>query len=81
MLHADEKRLHAFVYILKDGRAMATLEQMLLHVNMTTGRGGGRPVGALQRQPPPPQGAAGLLRVPDTAASARRVKIRLASLW
>ncbi|WP_102226078.1 carnitine 3-dehydrogenase [Acidimangrovimonas sediminis] len=38
VLAADEKRLHVFVQILKDGETVATIEQMLLHVDMKAGR-------------------------------------------
>ncbi len=38
VLHADEKRLHIFIRILKDGAPVATLEQMLLHVDMKAGK-------------------------------------------
>ncbi len=38
VLAADQKRLHVFIRIEKDGVAVATLEQMLLHVDMTAGR-------------------------------------------
>lgn len=38
VLAADEKRLHIFIRILKDGAAVATVEQMLLHVDMRAGR-------------------------------------------
>ncbi|MDA3889544.1 MAG: carnitine 3-dehydrogenase [Allgaiera sp.] len=38
VLYADEKRLHVFVCILKEGVPVATLEQMLLHVDMKAGR-------------------------------------------
>jgi carnitine 3-dehydrogenase len=38
VLHADEKRLHIFVHILRDGQAVATLEQMCLHVDMAKGK-------------------------------------------
>ena len=38
VLAADEKRLHVFVTIARDGQAVATLEQMLLHVDMKAGR-------------------------------------------
>jgi carnitine 3-dehydrogenase len=38
VLQADEKRLHIFIRILKDGQAVATLEQMLLHVDMGAGK-------------------------------------------
>ncbi|MFN3662505.1 carnitine 3-dehydrogenase [Yoonia sp.] len=38
VLDADEKRLHLFITIAKDGTAVATLEQMLLHVDMAAGK-------------------------------------------
>ena len=38
VLAADEKRLHIFVSILKDGAAVATIEQMCLHVDMKAGK-------------------------------------------
>ena len=38
VLAADEKRLHIFIRILKDGVPVATLEQMLLHVDMAKGK-------------------------------------------
>lgn len=38
VLGADEKRLHIFIRIEKDGAPVATLEQMLLHVDMAKGR-------------------------------------------
>lgn len=38
VLHADDKRLHVFVQILRDGAPVATLEQMLLHVDMAAGK-------------------------------------------
>ena len=38
VLSADEKRLHVFIRIEKDGAPVATLEQMLLHVDMNAGR-------------------------------------------
>jgi carnitine 3-dehydrogenase len=38
VLSADEKRLHVFIRIEKDGTPVATLEQMLLHVDMKAGR-------------------------------------------
>ncbi|QCO57019.1 carnitine 3-dehydrogenase (plasmid) [Pseudorhodobacter turbinis] len=37
VLSADEKRLHVFVSIQKDGQDVATIEQMLLHVDMKAG--------------------------------------------
>ncbi len=38
MLGADDKRLHIFITIARDGDAVATLEQMLLHVDMAAGK-------------------------------------------
>ena len=38
MLPADEKRLHVLVTIARDGQAVATQEQMHLHVDMKAGR-------------------------------------------
>jgi len=38
VLGADDKRLHVFVRIDRDGAPVATLEQMLLHVDMKAGR-------------------------------------------
>jgi carnitine 3-dehydrogenase len=38
VLHADEKRLHVFVRILREGVPVATLEQMCLHVDMAAGK-------------------------------------------
>jgi carnitine 3-dehydrogenase len=38
VLAADEKRLHIFITIARDGAAVATLEQMLLHVDMAAGK-------------------------------------------
>jgi carnitine 3-dehydrogenase len=38
VLGADDKRLHLFVTLSVDGRPVATLEQMLLHVDMAAGR-------------------------------------------
>ncbi len=38
VLGADDKRLHIFITIARDGDAVATLEQMLLHVDMAAGK-------------------------------------------
>jgi carnitine 3-dehydrogenase len=38
VLMADEKRLHLFMRIERDGQAVATVEQILLHVDMATGK-------------------------------------------
>ena len=52
VLQADEKRLHIFIRILKDGQAMATLEQMLLHVDMKAGKACPAPAAILDRLMP-----------------------------
>jgi carnitine 3-dehydrogenase len=38
VLHTDEKRLHVFVTLSRGADTVATVEQMLLHVDMATGR-------------------------------------------
>ncbi|MEO6301037.1 MAG: carnitine 3-dehydrogenase [Paracoccaceae bacterium] len=38
VLGSDEKRLHTFIRILKDGEPVATIEQMCLHVDMKVGK-------------------------------------------
>ena len=38
VLHADEKRLHVFIRILRGADTVASVEQMLLHVDMTAAR-------------------------------------------
>jgi carnitine 3-dehydrogenase len=38
VLHADEKRLHLFITIARGDDVVATVEQMLLHVNMAAGK-------------------------------------------
>jgi carnitine 3-dehydrogenase len=38
VLEADEKRLHVFIRIEREGAPVATLEQMMLHVDMGAGR-------------------------------------------
>ncbi|MFN3954898.1 MAG: carnitine 3-dehydrogenase [Pararhodobacter sp.] len=38
VIDADEKRLHLFIRIEREGQPVATLEQMLLHVDMAAGR-------------------------------------------
>lgn len=38
VLAADEKRLHIFIRILREGQPVATVEQILLHVDMKAGR-------------------------------------------
>ncbi|NEX47002.1 carnitine 3-dehydrogenase [Pseudotabrizicola algicola] len=52
VLAADEKRLHIFIRILKDGTPVATLEQMLLHVDMGRGKTCAAPAAILDRLRP-----------------------------
>ena len=52
VLQADGKRLHIFIRILKDGAPVATLEQMLLHVDMGAGRACPAPQAILDRLMP-----------------------------
>jgi carnitine 3-dehydrogenase len=52
VLHADEKRLHVFVRILRDFQPVATLEQMCLHVDMKAGKSAPAPQAILDRLMP-----------------------------
>jgi carnitine 3-dehydrogenase len=52
VLHADEKRLHVFIRIMKGDAPVATLEQMLLHVDMGAGRAVAAPQTILDRLRP-----------------------------
>ena len=52
VLHADPKRMHVFVRVLKDGAPVATIEQMLLHVDMAAGRASEAPPAILDRLMP-----------------------------
>ena len=38
ILSADDKRMHIFISLLKDGKPVATIEQMCLHVDMKAGK-------------------------------------------
>jgi carnitine 3-dehydrogenase len=49
VLHADDRRMHVFVRILKAGEPVATLEQMLLHVDVRAGRSAPAPAAILDR--------------------------------
>jgi carnitine 3-dehydrogenase len=62
VLAADEKRLHIFVRIQKDGEDVATIEQMLLHVDMKAGRAVAAPAAILDRLMPVAKAHAGLSR-------------------
>jgi len=52
VLHADEKRLHLFLSIERDGVAVATVEQMLLHVDMGLGKAMAAPAAISDRLMP-----------------------------
>jgi len=49
VLGADEKRLHLFHTLRRDGAEVATAEQMMLHVSAQTGRAGPAGAGVLER--------------------------------
>ena len=66
VLAADEKRLHIFIRILRDGAPVATLEQMLLHVDMGKGKTCAAPQAILDRLLPIAQAHATLPR-PEAA--------------
>jgi len=68
VLAADEKRMHIFIAIQKDGVDVATIEQMLLHVDMTAGRAVAAPKAILDRLMPV---AAAHANVPRPAAAGR----------
>ncbi len=52
VLHADEKRLHLWLSIEREGAVVATVEQMLLHVDMTVGKTVAAPGSILDRLMP-----------------------------
>lgn len=52
VLAVDEKRMHIFICIQKDGVDVATIEQMLLHVDMAAGRAVAAPAAILDRLMP-----------------------------
>ena len=62
VLSADQKRMHIFIAIQKDGEDMATIEQMLLHVDMKAGRACPAPAGILDRLLPIAKSHADLAR-------------------
>ena len=66
VLRADEKRLHLFIRILKGDEPVATLEQMLLHVDMARGKTCAAPAAILDRVRPIAQAHAALPR-PEAA--------------
>ena len=52
VLAVDDKRLHIFIRVLKDGAEVATVEQMLLHVDMAAGKTCPAPAAILDRVRP-----------------------------
>ena len=75
VLSADDKRLHIFIRILKDGAPVATLEQMLLHVDMGKGKTCAAPQTILDRLLPI---AAAHAALPRPEAAGRHVGQRKA---
>ncbi|MFT7060144.1 MAG: carnitine 3-dehydrogenase [Pseudorhodobacter sp.] len=67
VLSADEKRLHVFIQILKGTEPVATVEQMLLHVDMGAGRACAAPAAVLDRLMPIAAAHAALARPEATA--------------
>ncbi len=70
VLSADEKRLHIFIRIMKNGTEVATLEQMLLHVDMKAGKTCAAPQAILDRLLPIAEAHKAL---PRPAAAGRHV--------
>ena len=70
VLAADEKRLHLFVRLLRGQEEVATVEQMLLHVDMAAGRACAAPEAILSRLRPIVAAHAAL---PRPEAAGRRV--------
>lgn len=62
VLGADARRLHLFVRIARGGQVLATLEQMLLHVDMAAGRACPAPPAVMDRLMPLVAAQAGLAR-------------------
>ena len=77
VLGADEKRLHLFHRIMRDGELLATAEQMLLHVDSAQGRASPAPPDVLSRvhalsaahsSLAPPEGVGRRIEMPEVAA-------------
>jgi carnitine 3-dehydrogenase len=62
VLSFDQKRIHLFIRILRDGAEVATIEQMLLHVDMAKGKTCAAPEGILARVAALAKAHAGLSR-------------------
>ena len=75
VLMADEKRLHLFMWIEREGKAVATVEQILLHVDMKAGKTCAASGAVLGRLMPIAAAHAGLAR---PAAAGRSVGQRKA---
>lgn len=76
VLMADEKRIHLFIRILRDGAPVATVEQMLLHVNMAAGKTCVAPKAILDRVLPIAAAHANLPRPPDAGRCIGQRKVR-----
>lgn len=70
VLGADEKRLHLWMSIERDGEVVATVEQMLLHVDMKAGKTVAAPAAILDKLMPIAQAHKAL---PRPAAAGRFV--------
>ena len=73
VLGADPKRCHVFVRLLKGGEAIATVEQMLLHVDMKAGKTCAAPPAILDRLMPI---AAAHADLPHPEGAGRAVGVR-----
>ncbi|MCB2110428.1 MAG: carnitine 3-dehydrogenase [Defluviimonas sp.] len=73
VLAADEKRLHVFIRIVRGDETVASLEQMLLHVDMKAGRTCPAAAGVLSRLLPI---AAAHAALPRPEAAGRHVGLR-----
>lgn len=69
LIAADEKRLHVFVRFAVKGRVVASIEQMLLHVDMAAGRAAPADAAVLKRLRPIAEAQSGL-PLPDAAGRA-----------
>ena len=74
VLAADEKRLHIFITLLRDGIAVATVEQMCLHVAMASGKTCAAAPSVLARLMPIAKAHAGLPRPADAGRFAGQRK-------
>ncbi len=73
VLMVDEKRIHLFIRLLRDGTEVATVEQMLLHVDMAAGKACAAPAAILARVGALRDAHAGL---PRPAAAGRAIGVK-----